>query len=76
MKFAFYFFIIAQIFNLLGVFAEKVIKDSSEFNTTKWEKVKKNKPIKKIIWKSYKGGKDYFKNEKEEDLVYKNQIRL
>ena len=55
MKFAFYFFIIAQIFNFLGVSAEKVIKDSSEFNSIQWEKVKKNKykPIKKIIWKSY-----------------------
>ena len=37
------FFIIAQIFNTLGVFAEKVIKDSLEFNSIKWEKVKKNK---------------------------------
>ena len=44
MKFAFYFFIIAQIFNFLGVFAEKVIKDSSEFKEIKWEKIKKNKP--------------------------------
>ena len=70
MKFAFYFFIIAQIFNLLGVFAEKVIKDSSDFNATKWEKIKKNKPIKKIIWKSYKGRKDYFKNEKEGDFQF------
>ena len=41
MKFAFYFFIIAQIFSSLVVFAEKVIKDSSEFNLIKWEKVKK-----------------------------------
>ena len=40
MKFAFYFFIIAQIFNSIGVFAEKVLKDSSELNLIKWEKVK------------------------------------
>ena len=52
MKFAFYFFIIAQILNFLGVFAEKVIKDSSEINSIQWEEIKKNKykPLKKIIW--------------------------
>ena len=70
MKFAFYFFIIAQILNFLNVLAEKVIKDSSEFNSIKWEKIKKNKeePLKKIIWKSYKGEENYFKNEQEEDF--------
>ena len=70
MKLAFYFFIIAQIFNTLGVFAEKVIKDSPKFNEPKWEKVKKNKPLEKIIWKSYEGNIDYFKNEKEEDYQF------
>ena len=62
MKFAFYFFIIAQIINFSSVFAEKVIKDSSEFNSVKWEKVPKNeeKPLKKIIWKSFKDDKSYF----------------
>ena len=69
MKFAFYFFIIAQIFNFLGVFAEKVLKDSFEFKSIKWEKVKnnykpiENQPLEKIIWKSYKGDKNNFKNE-------------
>ena len=70
MKFAFYFFIIAQIFNILDVFAEKVIKDSSELNSIKWEKVNKNKNknkrIEKIFWKSYKGDENYFKNENQE----------
>ena len=72
MKFAFYFFIIAQILNSLGVFAEKVLKDSSEFNLIKWEKVKKNKdkPLKKIIWKSYIRDENYFKNEKEEGFQF------
>ena len=70
MKFAFYFFIIAQIFNFLGVFAEKVIKDSSEFKEIKWEKIKKNKPLEKIIWKSYKGNINYFNNEKKEDFQF------
>ena len=38
----FYFFIIAQFLNFLGVFAEKVKVDSSEFNPIKWEKVLEN----------------------------------
>ena len=68
MKFAFYFFIMAQILNSLGVFAEKFVNDSSEFNSIKWEKVRENKdkPLKKIIWKSYKDDKNYFKNLKNE----------
>jgi len=72
MKFTFYFFIIAQILNFLNVFAEKVIKDSSEFNSIKWEKIKPNKdePLKKIIWKSYKGEENYFKNEKKEGFQF------
>ena len=62
MRFVFYFFIIAQFLNFLGVFAEKVKEDPSEFNPIKWEKVRKNeeKPLKKIIWKSYKYDKSYF----------------
>ncbi len=65
MKFAFYFFIIAQILNSLGLFAEKFIKESSEFNSVKWEKIieNKKKPLKKIFWKSYKDDKNFFKNE-------------
>ena len=68
MKIVFYFFIIAQILKFSGVFEEKVIKDSSESNYIKWEKTKINKPLKKIIWKSYKGEENYFKNENEESL--------
>ena len=62
MKFVFYFFIIAQFLNFLGVFAEKVKEDSSEFNPIKWEKVREieEKPLKKIIWKSYNEDKSYF----------------
>ena len=65
MRFVFYFFIIAQIFNFLGLFAEKVIKDSSELNSIQWEKVNKKKRQKKIIWKSYKEDENYFKNQSE-----------
>ena len=62
MKFVFYFFIIAQFLNFLGVFAEKAKKDSSELNPIKWEKIRENdeKPLKKIIWKSYDDDKSYF----------------
>ncbi len=72
MKFIFNFFIIAQFFNLLGVFAEKVSKDSSEFNQINWEKVseREEKPLKKIIWKSYKDDKSYF-----EKINLKNQSK-
>ncbi len=66
MKFAFYFFIIAQIFNFLDVFAEKGIKDSSELNSIQWEKINKKNQPEKIIWKSYTGDENYFKNENEE----------
>ena len=65
MKFVFYFFIIAQIFNFIGVFAEKVIKDSSELNSIQWEKVNKKKKQKKIIWESYKGDENFFENQGE-----------
>ncbi len=72
MKFAFYFFIISQILNFLDVFAEKVTKDSSEFNLIKWEKVRVNeeKSLKKIIWKSYKDDKSYF-----EKSILKNKSK-
>ena len=62
MKFVFYFVIIAQFLNFLGVFAEKVKEDSPEFNPIKWKKVGENeeKPLKKIIWKSFKDDKSYF----------------
>ena len=56
MKFVFYFFIIAEFLNILGVFAEKVKEDFSQFNPIKWEKVRENEeiPLKKIIWKTKK----------------------
>ncbi|MBW3056975.1 hypothetical protein CU311_06080 [Prochlorococcus marinus str. MU1402] len=59
---------ISQSLNFLGVFAEKVKEDSSEINNIIWEKVEENKskPLKKIIWKFYKGEENYFKNANEE----------
>tara|TARA_B100000886_G_scaffold334814_1_gene290915 strand:+ start:332 stop:2017 length:1686 start_codon:yes stop_codon:yes gene_type:complete len=79
MKFVVYFFIFTQYFSFLGVFAEKVTEDSSEFNTINWEKVRENeqKPLRKIIWKSYEDDKTYFektnlKNKSNKNL-YKSQ---
>ena len=75
MKLAVYFFIIAQILNFLGAFAEKVIKSSSKFDSIKWEKVKENKSktLKKIIWKSYKNDKSDLENKIFKNKPKKNQ---
>tara|TARA_B100002051_G_scaffold53994_1_gene49470 strand:+ start:259 stop:1944 length:1686 start_codon:yes stop_codon:yes gene_type:complete len=74
MRFVFYFFIIAQFLNFLGVFAEKVKEDSSEFNPIKWEKIRKKKenPLKKIIWKTYKDDKNYFEKTNLKNKSKKN----
>ena len=68
MKLIFYIFFFSQLLNFLGVFAEKVKEDSSGTNHVIWEKVEKNKSksLKKIIWKSFKGDENYFKNENKE----------
>ena len=65
MRLIFYLIIIAQIYNFLGVFAEKVKKDSPALNSINWEKVQENdeRPLKKIIWKSYEEDKSYFENK-------------
>ena len=39
MRLIFYLFLISQLLNFLNVFAQKVIEDSSELNSIKWEKV-------------------------------------
>ncbi|MBO6972147.1 MAG: hypothetical protein JJ840_09500 [Prochlorococcus marinus CUG1431] len=89
MKLVFYFFIIAQILNFLGLIAEKVTENSSEFNSIKWEKVAEDssefnsikwekepknneKPLKKIIWKSYKDDKHYFEKTNFKNKSKKN----
>ena len=74
MRSLFFIFIFAQFLNFLGVFAEKIKNDSSKFNSIKWEKVQENeeKPLKKIIWKSYKDDRSYFKNKNLEKNSEKN----
>ena len=67
MRLIFYVFLISQLSNFIGVFAEKVNKDTSRLNSIKWEKVEENKskPFKKIIWRSYKNDESYFENKKK-----------
>ncbi len=40
MRWIFYIFLVSQLFNSLGIFAEKIKKDLPELNTVNWEKVK------------------------------------
>ena len=65
MRLIFFIFVSSQLFNSLVVFAEKVKKDFSEFNSIQWEKVqeKNSNNLKKIIWKSYNDDESYFQNE-------------
>ena len=81
MRLVFYIFIFAQFLNFLAAFAEKIKNDSSKFNSIKWEKVKENegKPLKKIIWKSYKDDESYFKNknlENNSENTFNNNQKL
>ena len=75
MKSIFFILLFSQLLNFLGVFAEKVKEDSSGMNSVIWEKVEENKskPLKKIIWKSYKRDENYFKNLKKEGFSV-NQV--
>ena len=70
MKLIFYIFLFSHLLNFLGVFAEKIKENSSGINTLNWEKVEENKskPLKKIIWKSYKEDENYFKNENKDSF--------
>ena len=83
MKSIFYILLFSQLLNFLGVFAEKVKEDSSGMNSVIWEKVEENKskPLKKIIWKSYKSDENYFKNQNKQGFqlikfLVPNQPRL
>ena len=73
MRLIFYFFLISNLLNFIGVFAEKVRENSSELNSINWEKVEENKskPFKKIIWRSYKNDESYFENKKQQSSVIK-----
>ena len=70
-RLVFLLFLISQLLNFIGVFAEKVREDSSGENTINWEKIEENKskPYKKIIWRSYKNDESYFGNEKQQSSI-------
>ena len=78
MKLALYFIFIAQFLNFLGVFAEKVKKNSPTLNSTKWKKVQDNndKSLKEIIWKSYNDDKSYFENKNLKNKSEKNLEKI
>ncbi len=71
MRLIFYLFLISQLLNFIGVFAEKVREDSSGLNSIKWEKIKENnsEPERQIIWRSYKNDESYFENKKQKSSV-------
>ncbi len=71
MRLIFYLFLISQLLNFIGVFAEKVREDSSGLNSIKWEKIKENnsEPERQIIWRSYKNDEAYFENKKQKSSV-------
>jgi len=74
MRLVFYIILIAQFFNFLVLFAEKVKKNSPTLDSIKWEKVQESseKPLKKIIWKSYEDDKSYFENKNIKNKSKKN----
>ena len=74
MKLIFYLFVISQFLGFIGVFAEIVREDSSESNSINWEKVEENKPkpLKKIIWKSFKNDESFFENKKQQSSITKS----
>ena len=70
MRLFLYIFLICQILNFLDVFAQKVKEDQSQLNSVKWEKLEEEtKPIKKIIWRSYKNDESYFQDEILENKI-------
>ena len=78
MRLIFYLFLISQLLNFIGVFAEKVREDSSRLNTINWEKVDEDnsKPLKKIIWRSFKNDESYFENKKQQSSIIKRTNSL
>ena len=61
MKLIFYLIIIFQSVILCRVYANKLIVDLLNENTSKWEKYNdKKEKINKIIWKSYQDDESYF----------------
>ncbi len=79
MRLIFFIFLISQLLNSLGVFAEKAKENMSELNHINWEKLEGNKSnaLKKVIWKYYDNDENYFENKNLENnsdsKIFKNQ---
>jgi hypothetical protein len=74
MRLVFYLFILSQLLNFVGVFANKLTKESPRSKQIKWEKIQENNSnnsnsLRKIIWKSYKDDESYFQNKIDESSV-------
>ena len=69
MRLVFYLLLISEFLYFIEVFAEKVRKDPPGLSSVNWEKVERNKskPLKKIIWKSYKNDELNFDNKKQQE---------
>ena len=81
MRLLFYLFIISQLLNILGVFADKEKKESLVSDSINWVRIKENesnklKSIDKVIWKSYEGSKNYFQNKNEEIFPTINKKKI
>ena len=84
MRLIIYIFLISQLLNFLGVFAEKVKKKSSELNSVRWEKVKEKNSINleaNIIWEPYENDemiprKNPAKNNSEKNLRNNQKIDI
>ena len=75
MRLIFYLFLIIQLLNFLGVFAEKVREDSSGLNPVRWEKVKEKSSINleaNIIWEPYQDD-EIFPGENRSKNILNNQ---
>ena len=78
MRLLFYLIIFSQFLSSIDLFAEKVIKSSTELNPIIWKKVreKKSNNLKKIIWKSFKDDERYFQNKNGEVISDKKIINI
>ena len=77
MRLIFFIFLISQLLNSLGVFAEKAKENMSELNHINWEKLEGNKSnaLKKVIWKYYDNDENYFENKNLENNLDSKLIR-
>ena len=71
MRLLFYLFILSQFFNVIGIFAEKVNKESLVSDLIKWERIQENNS-KNNIWKYYYDSTSNYENNNLENNSKKN----